>query len=132
MYVRAHVGGSSAYERRFIGISQHLAAGARRWSQQITDDRSVGLDIIFRVPGPVSSPGFEGPSATQWSRNDRIAVVEIGLPEEMPDDLVEFTRSALAAVIPAAQEMLRKRGAEGSFEGSKAVIDRLCISLSDL
>lgn len=101
------VGGSTSTNRRWreaIGELTHAVADAR------ADIASpLNVNVVFQVPGNVVQPDFEGARTGRYSKADRLLLVQVALPDEVPDDPDGYLREALTDAIGEAEEWARRR-----------------------
>jgi hypothetical protein len=101
------IGGSTSTNRRWrdaIGELTRAVADAR------TNVASpLNVNVVFQVPGNVVRPDFEGARTGRYSKADRLLLVQVALPGEVPEDPDDYLRAALSDAIGEAEEWARRR-----------------------
>jgi hypothetical protein len=90
-------------------------------------DRDLGLNLLWLVPGPLSSPDFEGIRTGTFFRSKRVLQVQIAVPPKMEaQNIRRYLRETLVAVSDLARsEAKRRRKASLSAEAAEAAIGQL-------
>lgn len=101
------VGRSTSTNRRWrdaIGELTRAVADAR------SDIRSpLNVNVVFQVAGNVVQPDFEGARTGRYSKADRLLLVQVALPDDVPDDPDGYLREALLDAIAEAEGWARRR-----------------------
>lgn len=101
-------GASRAWERAVKSVALRL--------DDIGNDHPggpVAVNVVFQVPGELMTPDFEGiRTGRYWQKKARL-VVQVALPEDVPDDPDLYVRERLAEAVEVAREFLQKKGFPG-------------------
>ncbi len=117
------VGGSTSTNRRWrdaIGELTRAVADAR------ADVASpLNVNVVFQVPGSVVQPDFEGTRTGRHSKADRLLLVQVALPDEVPDDPDAYLRGALSEAIAEAEEWARRRSIASDLQALRELAARV-------
>ena len=69
----------------------------------------LNVNVVFQVPGDILHPDFEGARTGRYSKPDSLLLVQVALPDEVPDDPAAYLRTALGDAIGEAEEWARRR-----------------------
>ena len=69
----------------------------------------LNLNVVYHLPGEISSPDWTGVRTSSYSRKLAVLMVQVSVPPGMPPDPGGFIRDTLSAAIDAAEEWAARR-----------------------
>lgn len=103
------VGGAFAAKEWRNAVTQ-LAERLLEMSDEAASHDAVALNVIYQIPGEVMTPDFEGVRTGRYSKSKARLIVQVALPEEVPDDPERVVREYLDQAIGLAESFLLKKG----------------------
>ena len=79
--------------------------------------------MIFHAPGKVFTPEFVGVRTGSYSKKLALLAVQVGLPEEPPQDIDGYLVQAARDAISEAERWAAKRGIGTDLSDLQAVLD---------
>jgi hypothetical protein len=101
------VGGSTPTNRRWRDAIAELTRAVAEARTEIASPLNV--NVVFQVAGNVVQPDFEGARTGQFSKANRLLLVQVALPAEVADDPESYLRGALSDAIDEAEGWARER-----------------------
>jgi hypothetical protein len=101
------VGGSTPTNRRWRDAIAELTRAVAEARTEIASPLNV--NVVFQVAGNVVQPDFEGARTGKFSKANRLLLVQVALPAEVPDDPESYLRGALSDAIDEAEGWARER-----------------------
>jgi hypothetical protein len=92
-------------------------------------DAPVRVNVVFEIPGEVSSPPFAGVRTGRYSKADRHLLVQVAVPRGSADTavLLDLLRDAIAAAV----DWSRARGLADDLPVQRSIVERLSESVRD-
>ncbi len=127
------IGGESSSNRPLIRKVRSLGSIAKEQSADLSSDSdAAGLDIVFKVSGPIAAGDFEGVEVGKWVSGKRLMVMQVGVPEKVPGgDVDGFLQQTLPVVVERARSHLAKKKIDASLDQADAVVTGLVASLGE-
>jgi hypothetical protein len=85
----------------------------------------LNINVVFQVPGSILQPDFHGTRTGRYSKADRLLLVQVALPEEVPDEPKRYVRAALSDAIGEAEEWARARTIATDLEALRELAARV-------
>lgn len=83
------------------------------------------LNVVFQIPGNLLKPEFEGVRTSEFSKMDRLLMVQVALPEEPPTDIDAYLKEKLISAVDEAERWARKRGAAEDLRQTRCLVKSL-------
>lgn len=117
------VGGSTPTNRRWRDAISELTRAVAEARTEIASPLNV--NVVFQVPGSVVQPDFEGVRTGRFSKGDRLLLVQVALPDEVPDSPDSYLRGALSNAIDEAEGWARRRSLAPDLQALRELVARL-------
>jgi hypothetical protein len=85
----------------------------------------LNVNVVFQIPGHVISPDFTGTRTGRFSKQDGLLMVQVALPEEVPEDPEGYLLDALHGAVNQAEEWARKRRLTADLAELRAILARV-------
>ena len=85
----------------------------------------LGINVVFQIPGEVLKPDFEGVRTGYYSKKENLLMVQVALPEELPDDIEGYLRRELAVAVDEAEAWGRRRRVAADLNSLRDLVERL-------
>jgi hypothetical protein len=85
----------------------------------------LNLNIVFQVPGNLAQPDFLGVRTGHYAKNRALLIVQVALPEIVPDEPSEYLRSATEAAISEAERWASSKGLAESLPALRQIIQEI-------
>ncbi len=117
------LGGSSlataAWDNALTALTRVIAGRRQGLSSPLN------VNVVFQVPGQFLKPEFEGVRmGTYWKRYKAL-VVQVAVPEELPDDVWADVLTRLSAAIDEAEGWAQKKGIAENLDSLRDFVKRL-------
>jgi hypothetical protein len=101
----------------------------RAVTEQVIDARTgvespLNVNVVFQVPGNIITPDFSGVRTGGFSKPDKLLMVQVALPEEVPPDAERYLRDAAHDALDEAERWANKRGIASDLASLRAILDR--------
>jgi hypothetical protein len=117
------VGGSTSTNRLWRDAIGELTRAVAEARADVASPLNV--NVVFQVPGNVVRPDFEGVRTGRFSKADRLLLVQVALPDEVPDEPGGYLRGALSIAIAEAEEWARRRSVAPDLKPLRELAARL-------
>lgn len=117
------VGGSTLSNRRWRDAIGELTRAVADVRADVSSPLNV--NVVFHVAGNVIRPNFEGARTGRYSKADRLLLVQVALPDGVPDDPAGYLRAALMQAIREAEEWARRRSIASGLDALRELAARV-------
>jgi hypothetical protein len=83
----------------------------------------LNVNVVFQVPGNIVKPDFTGARTGSFAKEQRLLMVQVALPEEVPDDPAAYVRTATHEAIDKAARWAEKRRVDADPDALHAIVD---------
>jgi len=84
----------------------------------------LNVNVVFHVPGNILKPDFNGPRTGSFAKEQRLLMVQVALPEEVPDDPVAYVEAATHGAIDEAARWAERRRVDADPDALHAIVER--------
>jgi hypothetical protein len=67
------------------------------------------LNVVFHIPGNLLKPDYSGMRTGRYSKSEAALMIQIALPEEVPQDAASYVKEATSEAIELAGRWAEKR-----------------------
>lgn len=117
------LGGTSPPTRKWGDDIRKL--GLRVGTLRAGVESPLNLNVVFQVPGEVAKPDFQGVRTGRYSKADRLLMIQVALPEDVPPDSDAHLVEAAYAAIDEAERWAKQRGIAEDLTPVREILDRL-------
>ena len=86
------VGGATSSNRRWRDAITDLTRAVAEARNGVTSPLNV--NVVFQVPGNIRQPDFHGTRTGRYSRAERLLLIQVALPEDVPPNPKGHLRAA--------------------------------------
>jgi hypothetical protein len=104
------IGGSGPNCRRWEEVIDELGRGIRQCIKGL--DTPLKLSIAFHIPGNMLKPEFSGVRTGSYFKKLAVLVVQVAIPEKLPDDVPDHIEKVTHQAIDEAARWAAKRRLE--------------------
>jgi hypothetical protein len=72
-------------------------------------DAPLKLNVVFHIPGNLLKPDYDGMRTGRYSKSEAALMIQIALPEEVPQDPAGYIKEATSAAIEEATRWAARR-----------------------
>ncbi len=125
VYFSMRVGGDSRDNRRMREAIRHLGnLSDELLALPKSDDLRV--DLTFDIPGPYTSPDYDGIRTGSFFRKDHLLVVQVSVPAGIAAaDISSYLMNTLSQTVEPVQDFAKRRKLALSVEAFERAIHRL-------
>jgi hypothetical protein len=84
----------------------------------------LNVNVVFQVPGNVISPDFQGTRTGRFSKQDSLLMVQVALPEQVPEETTTYLKNAIYSAIDEAERWAQGRRKPHDLSHLRAIVDR--------
>jgi hypothetical protein len=117
------VGGSTPTNRRWRDAIRDLTSRVVEARSDV--DSPLNVNVVFQVPGNIIKPDFDGTRTGRFSKKDSLLMVQVGLPEEVPEDVEAYLKDAIYAALDEAERWAERRRQPHDLSQLRAILDRV-------
>jgi hypothetical protein len=90
-------------------------------------DASPAINVVYCVPGTLSSPDWEGVRSAKFSRKQQLLLVQVAVPSELVGSpaLKEFLLGSLQKASEVAFEFFRRKRLSFPLAEAKSLVERI-------
>lgn len=114
-----------------------VAAASRAWNESISRlatrvaearvgvESPLNLNVVFHVPGEVVQPDGEYVRTGRFDRRTRHLMVQVTVPEALPEDVDTFLLERLSEAVAEAEAWAKRRGVADELRSVRELVHEL-------
>jgi hypothetical protein len=117
-----------------VGGSSHLNRPWRdavnRLMNRVAEARSsavspLNVNVVYQIPGKILQPEFEGVRTGSFRKKDSLLLVQVALPEAVPDDVDADVLQRLKDAVDEAEVWAKQRRVADDLRVIKQIVESL-------